>query len=119
MDLVEQLLEASQKLFTHLTNIPTAKDRDDFIEKMNQLLDARGEIINQLKENEPYPIQSHTLNKELIELDKGIREQLMKVKMSIVDDMKQLQVSKKSEQRYVNPYSAVQVMDGTYYDQKK
>ncbi|MFJ8234642.1 flagellar protein FliT [Ureibacillus sp. NPDC094379] len=119
MDLVQQLLDASQELFTHLTNIPTAKDRDDFIERMNQLLEARGEIINQLKANETNPIQSHSLNKELIELDKGIRHQMIKVKMSIADDMKQLQVSKKSEQRYVNPYSAVQVMDGIYYDQKK
>ncbi|MDM5332444.1 flagellar protein FliT [Ureibacillus composti] len=119
MDLVQQLLKASQELFTHLINIPTTKERDDFIERMNQLLDVRGEIINQLKEIEPNPIQSHNFNNELILLDKNIRKQLNKVKLSIADDMKQLQVSKKSEQRYVNPYAAVQVMDGTYYDQKK
>ena len=119
MDRIQELLVASENLYTHLTNIPSSNERDDFIQKLNELLDARGVVIDQLKEVQPNPIHGHPLEKRLIELDQGIRDRLLKVKMSITDDMKQLQVSKKSEQRYVNPYAAVRVMDGTYYDRKK
>ncbi|RHW39926.1 flagellar protein FliT [Lysinibacillus yapensis] len=121
MEPIQELLEISEKLLTHLTIIPTDKDneRDAFIQKMNELLNARGAIIDQLKDLKPNPIHSHPLKSELIQLDQGIREQLQKAKMTIADDLKQLQITKKSEQRYINPYAAVQVMDGTYYDKKK
>jgi len=119
MEMIQELFVTSENLYTHLADIPSSNERDDFIQKINELLDARGAVINLLKEIEPNPVHGHPLEKQLIELDQGIRNRLLKVKMSITDDMKQLQVSKKSEQRYVNPYAAVRVMDGTFYDKKK
>lgn len=119
MDTIQQLLNVSQKLYAHLSNSIDAKERDEFIQKTNELLDARGVIIEQLKGQNPNPIYGHPLEQQLITLDKGIRKGLVQVKKDIADDMKQLQIAKKSEQRYVNPYAAVRVMDGTYYDKKK
>lgn len=119
MELVQQLLLASEKLYTQLTKLPDDKERDAFIIAIDELLDARGTIIEQLQAQAVDPLQGHVLQKQLIELDKDIQERLVKVQKSIKDDMQQLQTTKKSEQRYTNPYAAVQVMDGTYFDGKK
>ena len=39
--------------------------------------------------------------------------------VAVKNDLKTLQVSKKSEQQYLNPYQNVRTMDGMYYDGKK
>ena len=55
----------------------------------------------------------------LIELDKGIREKSQSVLSLVKNDLKTVQVAKKKEEQYTNPYASVHVMDGKYYDQKK
>ncbi|MGE7622505.1 flagellar protein FliT [Viridibacillus sp. NPDC096237] len=118
MDNVQQLLIASEQLYSHLTNLPADKDRDAYIEKIDTLLDARGAIIDALQANDPNALNNHPLLKNLLELDKGIQERLLKVKNLIKTDMQQLQTTKTSEQKYTNPYASVQTMDGMYYDRK-
>jgi flagellar protein FliT len=119
MELVQQLLVASEKLHAHLTKLPDDKERDAFILAIDELLDARGKVIEQLQAQTVDPLKGHVLQPQLLELDIGIQERLVKVQRSIKDDMQQLQTTKKSEQRYTNPYAAVRVMDGTYFDGKK
>lgn len=118
MGKVQQLLIASEQLYSHLTNLPADKDRDAFIEKIDTLLDARGAIIDDIQANDPNALNNHPLLKNLIELDKGIKERLLKVKNLIKADMQQLQTTKASEQKYTNPYASVRTMDGMYYDRK-
>ncbi|MEK4093710.1 MULTISPECIES: flagellar protein FliT [unclassified Viridibacillus] len=118
MGKVQQLLIASEQLYSHLTNFPADKDRDAFIEKIDTLLDARGAIIDDIQANDPNALNNHPLLKNLIELDKGIKEGLLKVKNLIKADMQQLQTTKASEQKYTNPYASVRTMDGMYYDRK-
>lgn len=118
MNNLQQLLQVSAKLYQHLTDIPTEGQRDAYIEKVNSLLDKRGEIIDLLKnENFIFDPQnkSHSM---LAELDKGIRERLEKVMKEIKSDLKELQNAKKNEKQYLNPYASVAVMDGRYYDKK-
>lgn len=119
MELVQELLQVSAQLYKHLTNLPSDKERDEYIKKVDVYLDKRGKIIEQLKQLEVNPLIGHPFERQLRELDKGIRNRLKRIKTEIAQDIKNLQKSKTSEQRYVDPYAAVQVMDGRYYDKRK
>ena len=115
---VERLLSISARLNEHLSTIPNGDDREEFIEKIDVLLDERGTIIGELQQSGK-SLDGHQLNKHLQELDRSIQEKLKKVMTAIKTDMKTIQQSKKTEQQYSNPYSSVRVMDGMYYDGKK
>ncbi|RPJ96834.1 flagellar protein FliT [Rummeliibacillus sp. TYF005] len=119
MELVQEFLQVSAQLYKHLTKLPPDKERDEYIQKIDEYLDKRGSIIKQIQKLEVNPLPGHPFEKQLRELDKGIRERLKKAKAEIAQDMKNLQKTKKSEQRYVDPYSSVRVMDGTYFDGRK
>ncbi|MFJ8261817.1 flagellar protein FliT [Rummeliibacillus sp. NPDC094406] len=119
MELLQELLQVSAQLFKHLTMLPPDKERDDYIKKIDDYLDKRGEIIEQLQQIEVNPLPGHPFEKQLRELDKGIRDRLQKSKNEIAQDIKNLQKSKTSERRYVDPYASVRVMDGTYFDGRK
>ncbi|MCH7320657.1 flagellar protein FliT [Solibacillus sp. MA9] len=114
----QQLLQVSAKLYQHLTNLPTDEQRDEYIEKIHQMLDERGIMIEKMQ-NAGFHVdlenKSHAM---LAQLDKGIRERLDKVMKTIQNDLKDLQNAKKNEKQYMNPYANVQVMDGRYYDKK-
>jgi len=121
MDLMKQLLLLSEKLYSYLGKEPENKEekRDEYIEFVDKLLDARGQTIDQLKAMPNNPIIEHEYEAQLRALDKGILERLETFKKQIAIDMQNLQKSKKSEVQYHNPYGAVSTMDGTYYDKKK
>lgn len=118
MEKEPQLLQVSAQIYRHLTNIPETDNRDEYIEKINSMLDERGQLIEQMN-NDGFKIdQNNKSHIMLIELDKGIKERLTKVMKSIQDDLKTLQIAKKNEKQYTDPYSGIQVMDGRYYDKK-
>lgn len=121
MDLIQQLLLLSEKLFTVLAKLEENQDekREKQIELVNRLLDARGQTIDKLLLSSEHPLKGHSDEKKLKELNQGILERLHECKAEIVIDLKKLQVSIKSEERYVNPYSALQNRDGTYFDGRK
>ena len=119
-NLEQQLLQISARLYQQLDKMPTAvEERDGFLKEVDRLLDERGQLIEslcvqQVKENPA------SKNKALIiELDQGIQKRLQSVMSIVKSDLKTVQVAKKKEEQYINPYSSVHVMDGKYYDQKK
>lgn len=118
MEQTKQLLQVSAKLYQHLTSLPKEEERDEYIEKINVLLDERGILVEEMA-NKGFKInpvnKSHQM---LVELDKGIRERLNNVMKVVQSDLKDLQNAKKNEKQYLNPYSSIQVMDGRYYDKK-
>ncbi|MBD8031479.1 MULTISPECIES: flagellar protein FliT [Solibacillus] len=118
MDNIQQLLQVSAKLYQHLASLPEEEKRDEYIEKINSLLDERGLIMEHLLLNHFVLDINNKSHAMLAELDKGIRERLNKVMKVIQNDLKGLQNAKKHEQQYMNPYANVQVMDGRYYDKK-
>jgi len=119
MQQIEQLLQTSANLFKHLGNIPKGEERDDYIIVINNMLDKRGTIMeNLMKEGFRFDNQNR-IHRTLLELDNGIKERLAVVMNTVKQDMANLQKTKKSEQQYYNPYSNVRVMDGMYYDKKK
>ena len=119
MDNQQLLLQISAKLFQYMESIPKGSERDDFIEEINRQLDERGKVLELLK-IEKFKIDSeNNIHAMLIELDNGIRERLEAIMQEVKQDMKNLQLAKKNEKQYLNPYSSVRVMDGMYYDKKK
>ncbi len=113
---VEEFLEASEDLFSHLATIPSDDERTEFIDQINVLLDAREEAIQQLDKT---TISTHALYNHLLELDKSINERLEKVMNVVKGDIKDLQQKKRHETSYTNPYAATQTLDGMYFDNKK
>lgn len=118
MEREPQLLQVSAKLYQHLTNMPETEKRDEYIEKINSLLDERGQLIEQMNSDGFKVDQNNKSHLMLLQLDKGIKERLVKVMKTIQEDLKTLQIAKKNEKQYTNPYSEIQVMDGRYYDKK-
>lgn len=116
---LQAVLQVSAKLYDKLTNIPKEDVRDAYIEEIEVVLEERDGLTKQLLEVGFVYDQTNKLHRTLFELDKGIRERLNRVLVSIKKDMKDLQTTKKSEQQYMNPYGHVQTMDGMYYDKKK
>lgn len=118
MNKTQQLLQISAKLFQHLTDFPEEEKRDDYIDKINHLLDERGILMEQMQREHFVLELENKSHRMLVELDNGIRERLNNVMKVIQNDLKELQNAKKHEQQYMNPYASVQVMDGRYYDKK-
>lgn len=116
---VQNVLQVSARLYEHLGNIPKGEKRDTYIEKINELLDERSILIEELRNSGFVMDDTKEYHIILVELDKGIRNRLNNVMVEIKHDMKDLQNAKKNEKQYMNPYSNVRVMDGMYYDRKK
>lgn len=121
MDAIQQLLLLSQKLFDTLEKFEDDQDnrREKQIALIDKLLDARGQTINLLLKDDVNPLKGHKDEVVLKALNKGILSRLDSFKAEILSDMRQLKETKKSEERYLNPYSALQNFDGTYFDGKK
>jgi len=116
---VQKLLATSAQLYEHLTVIPEGDERDTYIEKIENLLDQRGRLLEEVMASNSVSLDGHQLTPHLLKLDRGIQARLEKVMIVIKTDIKNLQQSKKSEQSYFNPYADVGAMDGVYYDGKK
>lgn len=119
MDLINQLLQVSAKLFQHLSEIPSGEERTAFIEKINELLDERGVIVKKLQEQNFKYDETNETHTTLYKLDQGIRKRLDILYNEVKMDIKNLNITKKHGMQYINPYASVQVMDGRYYDKRK
>ncbi|MGE7945721.1 flagellar protein FliT [Lysinibacillus sp. NPDC093688] len=118
MQLIEQLLQVSANLFKLLGDIPKGEERDEYIDNINNMLDKRGKIIEDLVQDGFQFDEQNRIHRTLLELDHGIKERLAAVMSAVKQDMANLQKTKKSEGQYFDPYSNVRVMDGMYYDKK-
>lgn len=119
MDIQQQLLQVSAKLFQYLESVPSGEKRNEFIKEIDRQLDERGKLLELLQQESFQIDPQNKVHSMLIQLDKGIRERLELVMAEVKNDMKNLQAAKKNEKQYINPYSSVRVMDGMYYDKKK
>jgi flagellar protein FliT len=117
--LLNDYLQKSAQLFKHLTVIPEGKERTEYIEKINHLLDEREELVFQLQQSNFQFDDSNKTHKTLYELDKGIRERLSLVMNAVKNDIKDLQNTKRNELHYIDPYENLRIIEGRYYDGKK
>ncbi|KOP77732.1 flagellar assembly protein FliT [Lysinibacillus sp. FJAT-14745] len=112
-------LQTSAQLFKYLTNIPNGEERTQYISKINEYLDERGKLVDQIKQlNFQYDEKNKT-HQTLFELDQGIQERLSMVMEAVKEDIKDLQNTKKHELQYIDPYESLRIVEGRYYDGKK
>lgn len=85
-------------------------------EKVNQLLDQRQACLTLL--TPPTTETEKKIGQALLQQDKELVALLQKEKQSIQKEIRSLEYKKKSNQKYVNPYQALQT-DGMFYDKRK
>ena len=100
-------LQKSANLYKLLTTIPPGTERVEFIEKVNELLDERELLVEQLKKEGFKYDENDSTHKTLFELDQGIQKRLGLVLDGIKKDLISLQNSKKNEQHYIDPYEKI------------
>ena len=74
MNTVQQLLDVSQQLYTHLNHSIEEVDRDEYIETIFQLLDERQSLIDNLSGE--YSEEEKELGKQIVQLNQKIDQRL-------------------------------------------
>jgi flagellar protein FliT len=117
--MVNDYLQISAQLYKHLTTVPVGEERSEYIKKINDLLDQRGEAINALQQSDFKYDENNNIHQTLFELDKGIQLRLKLVMDEVKNDIKELNNTKKNERHYIDPYEDLRTIEGRYYDGKK
>lgn len=113
MDKLQLYLDATKKLITFLEN---EKNRDEKIAEIDKLLEERDALLPSIKP--PFSLEEKEKGKELVNLEEKLKTLLATEKLAIQKDIKEANVKKASNQKYVNPYQSLQT-DGVFYDKRK
>jgi|SRR5699024_6450499 len=105
-----------QILVTLNQQCSTIDERTTMIDKVNELLEQRGKILETL--TPPYSKKETTTGVKIINMDNMIKERMDCVYGTIRDDLKQLKYKKDSDLTYINPYKNMKTVDGMYVDNK-
>src|SRR5690625_4308103 len=103
--LTHELLELCNK--KHLM-----KNRAQFIEKMNEIIEQR-ENYNQTLAP-PYTDEEIEIGQQVVKMNELITKHMLQVQKALKKEMQQMNKSKQSTQSYVNPYKDVRTIDGMF-----
>lgn len=117
MNRLQPLYDVTVQLKNVLDQDITAKNRGSVIEKVNELVEKRGQFMNDL--TEPYTEEEKRLGQQLVPLNEDIQVSMNQLFHQLKAEMKQVKKQKKSNRTYTNPYENVQAMDGMFMDSKK
>lgn len=118
MDSVERLLASSKKLYDLLVVTPDKDQREEYIKQIDDLLEQREKDILAIVNN-GIVLTDCSEYQTILNLDNEIKEKLSLLMIQIKTDLKNVQLTKKSEQSYLNPYAATSTLDGMYFDKRK
>lgn len=109
--------EFTEKLLGLLTiEEGTIEEREAVIKEINELLEKREELLNQLP---LWPKINEADKKEMIASEKLLNDKMVSLQGKIKTDLKQQQVRKKRINQYNDPYGGNISIDGMFYDKKK
>jgi flagellar protein FliT len=111
---VKALYQATIELIQLLEN--PRGEREDKITKIEMFLDHRESRMKEMLP--PYTPEEVAIGHELIRLNSKLNKLLQTEKILIQKDIRNLQVKKESNTKYINPYQNVSI-DGMFYDKKK
>ncbi|MBP1971163.1 flagellar protein FliT [Virgibacillus natechei] len=117
MNRLTSLYEITLNLKHVLDKEITAKNREEVIEKVNQLVEKRSQYIEELVP--PYTEEEKQLGQQLVQLNEAIQVEMNHLFSQLKTEMKQVKKQKKSNRTYTNPYKSIQAMDGMFMDSKK
>lgn len=115
MTAVEQFILISQKLMNLLETDIHDEQREKFLNEINDLLNQRKQLLSQFP---PQPNMDERAKTELMELEQVIQSLMKNQKELIKRDIKTLQVKKRNNNQYANPYDNLSI-DGMFLDRKK
>lgn len=92
------------------------EDRDAFIEKLQQLLDARETLLKKLPDH--CSDSDRQIGRKIELMNQRINQTLQSIKQEITFDMSQFRHRKKTVNRYRNPYSGP-TRDGMFLDKRE
>lgn len=115
MTVVIKLHEKTEQLKSCLAQGMPSRHRDEYIERVQTLLDDRQKLFDQLPIT--YTKEEKKLGAEIISMNKEIDQQLKRQAKVLKDELEQFQRKKKRSQQYANPYAQISV-DGMFFDKK-
>ncbi|SDJ60491.1 hypothetical protein [Salimicrobium halophilum] len=113
----QRLLEVNRSLEKEINQKVTSHNRGTMIEKMEELLEERGELLRTL--SSPETDEEKAVLNEVREKDLAMQRRLEFLFNELKAEMRNNKKQKKGKQGYTNPYASVATMDGTYVDSKK
>lgn len=117
MNRVEPIFNITKSMQLLLDEEITVKNREQVIEMLQQKIEERGQLLQDL--TEPYSIKEETLGAEVVKLNQQIEIKMNVIFDQIKVELKLMKKKKKSNHSYTNPYQHVQSSDGYFLDNKK
>ncbi|MGC4377964.1 hypothetical protein WD019_13595 [Fictibacillus sp. Mic-4] len=113
---IEILLEVSQKLYGHVKSGLPKEKREAYITRLNELLDQRQSIMEQLPET--YSEKDKKIGSAIVQINQSIEPILTEQLHEIKNDIIVMKQKKSKSVQYANPYASYNP-DGMFLDQRK
>lgn len=114
MSSIKQFYKLTTELIQFLEK--SEEERDEKITHVEDLLNQRENLLKDIVPS--FTDEDVELGKEIVKLNTRLAQLLQGEKASIQKDIKELQVKKDSNTKYINPYQSLST-DGMFYDKRK
>ncbi|MCA1026804.1 hypothetical protein LG276_20275 [Cytobacillus kochii] len=115
MTATTDLIVCTRELLLHLNQGLPEHEREAYIKKTDDLLDQRFILMKQV---DFQSTEAQKMKDVLLKQDRAIKQLLDQHQQIIKDDIKRLKVQKVKSKQYANPYEAVGMSDGVFYDKR-
>ncbi|WP_036575102.1 flagellar protein FliT [Oceanobacillus picturae] len=116
MNRLKPVYDATIRLEKVLSQETTAKNREEIIEQVNQLVELRGEQMENIVA--PFSVEEKKLGQIVVEKNRTIEGKMENLFRDLKLEMKQVKKQKKSNRTYTNPYEKVRARDGRFMDSR-
>lgn len=117
MNRLDSLYDTTKEIIKTLNKTYTdVDDRTEIISKVNELLEQRGAILEEIKP--PYTAEEESIGKKVVIMDQKIRKKMDDLYKAVQTDLRKLKQKKDSNKTYMNPYKGMKIVDGMYMDDK-
>ena len=115
METLVEFIKKTKELLAHLEVDFPVDDRESYLEKINQLLNEREQLLNHLPNLSDL---KESTKEEMVHLETKMQSLLKNQQNVIKKDLQLLQLQKKKTSKYVDPYGDIS-LDGMFLDKKK
>jgi flagellar protein FliT len=116
MNRLKPVYDVTIRLEKVLSQETTAKNREEIIEQVNQLVELRGEQMENIVA--PFSSEEKQLGQIVVEKNRTIEGKMENLFRDLKLEMKQVKKQKKSNRTYTNPYEKVRARDGRFMDSR-
>lgn len=117
MSVLNELEKVTEELAQLIEQPVTAKNRDQVLEQMDEYLDKRSQLLENVKA--PFSEAETELGTSIMEKDKEIQLKLSHLFLALKGELRDVKKQKVSTKKYLDPYRNVASNDGSYWDKKK